>query len=145
MSFLGKLVFSAIVLLGFSVAAQSAGAQTITPTLVNSSNYDVTISDISWGGSYFPRIEGTYPANSPPVSGAHRFGNPRYTTYTYLDFKVSYTTDRGEKRTCLFWYNFDSDTQNLNSYGSSRIEGDPVFRCPVYKSSNNLNFTFEIQ
>ena len=57
MTVLKKLMLSGLSLLGFAGVAQSAGAQTITPTLVNNSRYDVTTSDISWGESYFPRIE----------------------------------------------------------------------------------------
>ncbi len=133
MSALKKLTLSGLSLLGFAGVAQSAGAQTITPTLVNASRYPVTTSDVNWRGSYSPRIEGTYLAGATP-SGEHRFANPRYSRYTSLDFKVSYTTPDGDKRTCLFWYDFQSDTGAHNSSGASKIAGTTLPKCELIRT-----------
>ena len=121
---------------------QAASAQTITPTLVNNTGLPVTISNIYWTGSYLPRIEGTIPANSAPVSGSHRMADPTVERYTDLSFKASFTY-QGDLKTCNFYYSFRSDSGAFVYSGASRVAGDPIPGCKVAQTSS-YRFTFTI-
>jgi ABC-type proline/glycine betaine transport system substrate-binding protein len=56
MLILKKIAMFTLVALGFALTAHSANAQTIYSTFENKTGKTVTITDVSWTGSYSPRI-----------------------------------------------------------------------------------------
>lgn len=136
---LKKVILLAFAAFGFAVTAQTASAQTIYSTFKNNTNAVVTITNVSWTGSYSPRIEGTYAIGTVGY-GEHRFANATYNRYTSMSFRATWTDIvSGATKTCIFSYDFRSDTGAFSSGGGYAYNGTPT--CGYTRSGYQFYFT----
>ncbi|WP_232318391.1 hypothetical protein [Sphingomonas sp. TDK1] len=119
-------------------AATPAQAQTYAYLYMGNADpsLDITISDVSWSGSYYPRIEGTLKAGSPEVRGSYHTvlgdGN--------VSFKANMTVN-GAIQTCYFYV--DVSSSGSISAGAIHWTGSP--NCSANRSGSNVTFTMSKQ
>jgi hypothetical protein len=114
----------------------------VDPKLVNSSGAVVTLSDVSWRGSYNPTIGA--PLN-PPTIGVGKTSVGRFKTVLSTgDGGLTFTANiagTSPVKKCLFTFTISNSSGTLSAVKGTRIAGTPLPVCTATVNGTSIVFT----
>lgn len=111
----------------FGSAPAAAQSVYLYPSFFNDDPvYPVTISDINWSGSYYPRIEGVIQPGKQQDGTYKTVGSDSYGSFS---FKANITKENGVTQTC--YYSVTIGYRGDVTVGSARWTGLP--NCSISK------------
>lgn len=138
-----KSLLRAIVIgmLGAAGAAMAtpAAAATYYPKLVNNSAYPVTLTKVSWSGSYNPQIAASVAPRTSSNTATYK--TMATSGFGYLEFDASFTNAAGVVSTCSFYLSVSNSTGQVSSVQGVRKAGTPLPSCVATYSGTSVLFT----
>ncbi|MET3710180.1 hypothetical protein ABIC65_000860 [Sphingomonas trueperi] len=114
----------------FGSAPAAAQSVYLYPSFFNDDpKYVVTISDINWSGSYYPRIEGTVQPGKQQDGTYKTVGSDSYGSFS---FKANITKENGVTQTC--YYSVTIGYRGDVTVGSARWTSLPACSAERYGS-----------
>lgn len=123
---------------GLAIATPASATYYVYPAVRNLDSVGtITITDVSWSGSFYPRFPDTV-APGVTTSGA-QFKTVSTSGISEISFKATIAYN-GHTQTCLFYYTIDNSTGSVSTY-ASRLTTDPVLpTCSVTGSGSSPIF-----